>query len=356
MANFERPMEIEIIRQSVRESMNPTPGKKKYDYWKEPLYCSDDVFQVRKANDWMASDGQTQKPRMLFDNFWFEGELCILFADTNLGKSVLAVQLGNCIATGTSIEHYKVEVPASTVVYFDFEQSQLQFEARYSGYRNAYSFSPNFYRAELNTAAGDVRNYLDRIHYSIEETVKNTKAKVLIIDNLTYLGNQSGHAKEALNTMKFLKMLKSRYQISILALAHTPKRNPAKPITNNDMQGSKMLINFCDSAFAMGRSRLDPKLRYLKQIKQRNATELYGADRVCLFTLERNENFIYLSPCGCEPEHKHLFEAVDITDNQILLQIREWAVQGKSQREIARDLGISRYHVAKAMEGNVSVV
>jgi hypothetical protein len=43
-----------------------------------------------------------------------------------------------------------------------------------------------------------------------------------------------------------------------------------RPLSANDLQGSKMLINFCDSAFAIGKSSNDKDLRYLKQIKQRS--------------------------------------------------------------------------------------
>ena len=35
---------------------------------------------------------------MLFGKFWHQRELCILFADINVGKSVLAMQIGNAIA------------------------------------------------------------------------------------------------------------------------------------------------------------------------------------------------------------------------------------------------------------------
>ena len=57
--------------------------------------------------------------------------------------------------------------------------------------------------------------------------------------------NLSEKAKDALPLMKHLKVLKNKYNLSILALAHTPKRDLTKPITRNDLQGSKMLINFC---------------------------------------------------------------------------------------------------------------
>ena len=51
-----------------------------------------------------------------------------------------------------------------------------------------------------------------------------------------------------------MKALKSKYGLSILVLAHTPKRDSGKPLGRNDLQGSKMIINFCDSAFAIGES------------------------------------------------------------------------------------------------------
>jgi hypothetical protein len=43
------------------------------------------------------------------ESFWYEGELCILFADSNLGKSILAVQIGNSINTGIATEPFPIE-------------------------------------------------------------------------------------------------------------------------------------------------------------------------------------------------------------------------------------------------------
>src|SRR5688572_21830261 len=67
------------------------------------------LFEVKTANDWMEDAQQTAAPKMLFSEMWHEGELCVLYADTNLGKSLLAVQIGNSIATGKSIPGFKLE-------------------------------------------------------------------------------------------------------------------------------------------------------------------------------------------------------------------------------------------------------
>jgi hypothetical protein len=55
----------------------------------------------------------------------------------------------------------------------------------------------------------------------------------------------------------------------MLVLAHTPKRNLARPLTVNNLQDSKMLINFCDSAFATGKNQSTPG--------HRNATDSSNA-------------------------------------------------------------------------------
>jgi len=47
-----------------------------------------------------------------------------------------------------------------------------------------------------------------------------TGAKILIIDNLTYLKNETEKAKDALPLMKHLKALKSKYRLSILAIMY----------------------------------------------------------------------------------------------------------------------------------------
>jgi hypothetical protein len=87
--------------------------------------------------------------------------------------------------------------------------------------------------------------------------------------------------------MKHLKALKNKYGLSILALAHTPKRDLSKPITRNDLQGSKMLINFCDSSFSIGESSSDKNIRYLKQIKARNTEIIYDTENVCVCQIDK---------------------------------------------------------------------
>ncbi|MGB3586103.1 MAG: AAA family ATPase, partial [Tunicatimonas sp.] len=90
------------------------------------------LFLIQTANKWMQQANLRPVPQMLFGELWFENELCILFADTNLGKSILAVQIANSISKGKHISGFKLEANSQPVLYFDFELSDKQFENRYS--------------------------------------------------------------------------------------------------------------------------------------------------------------------------------------------------------------------------------
>jgi len=112
------------------------------------------LFLVKSANQWIEQAKTRPIPQMLFGEFWFEGELCILFADTNLGKSILAVQIGNSICNGEQIKGFKLQALMQPILYFDFELSDKQFENRYSiDFKQHYNFNKNFHRAEINSDA-----------------------------------------------------------------------------------------------------------------------------------------------------------------------------------------------------------
>jgi len=311
------------------------------------------LFTVKTASRWIEQAKTRPIPKMLFGEFWFEGELCILFADTNLGKSILAVQIGNSISKGEQIRGFKLETTKQSILYFDFELSDKQFENRYSiKFEQHYSFDNNFIRVEINPDAAIPENqtFEDYLNHSLERSIAETGAKVLIIDNLTYLKNETEKAKDALPLMKHLKALKNKYGLSILALAHTPKRDLSKPITRNDLQGSKMLINFCDSSFSIGESNTDKNIRYLKQIKQRNTEQIYDAENVIVCQIDKPLNFLLFEFVNFGKEWEHLKQYTEKDKENLNEKIIELKQQGRSLREIGAELGISHMKVSRILK------
>lgn len=311
------------------------------------------LFSVKTANRWIEQAKTRPIPQMLFGEFWFEGELCILFADTNLGKSILAVQIGNSISRGEQIRGFKLETLKQPILYFDFELSDKQFENRYSvQFEQHYNFDNNFIRVEINSDAviPEAQTFEEYLNHSLERSITETGAKVLIIDNLTYLKNETEKAKDALPLMKHLKALKNKYGLSILALAHTPKRDLSKPITRNDLQGSKMLINFCDSSFSIGESHSDKNLRYLKQIKQRNTEQIYDAENVCVCQIDKPFNFLLFEFVNFGKEWEHLKQHTEKDKENLNEKVSELKQHGRSLREIGAELGISHMKVSRILK------
>lgn len=311
------------------------------------------LLTVKTTNKWIDDAKRRPTPKMLFDCLWYEGELCILFADTNLGKSVLAVQIADAISKGEAIQGFRLEAPAQPVIYLDFELSDKQLEARCSNnFAEHRMFSDNFLRAEINPDSDipDNMDFEELLNQSIEQAIANTGAKVLIVDNLTYLRHGTETAKDALPLMKSLKEWKRKFGISILALAHTPKRVLSNPITRNDLQGSKMLINFCDSAFAIGESFRDKHLRYIKQIKQRNCVSMYDSNNVVVCELTNPDNLVQFvfQDYGKEADHLRVFD--DEERDNLVEQVRGMSEQGMSQRAIAKELKISPSVVNKYLK------
>ncbi|MFA7040956.1 MAG: AAA family ATPase [Proteiniphilum sp.] len=302
-----------------------------------------DLLEVKTANKWIEQASRRPIPRMLFSEFWFEQELCILFADTNVGKTILAVQIADSISRGQSIPGFKLETKAQKVIYCDFELNDKQFQSRYSrNYEDPYLFSDNFLRVEINPDADfpEDASFEFALSNAIERVITDTGAKIVIIDNITYLRHENERAKDALPLMKHLKRLKSKYNLSLLVLAHTPKRDLTKPLTRNDLQGSKVLMNFCDSSFAIGESSSDSSFRYIKMIKVRSTEHIYDSYNIMVCQITKPDNFLHFNFLHLDSEYKHL-KMVTERDREIL----EEEVRGC----ILEEPSISAYAIAKRL-------
>lgn len=265
------------------------------------------VFNVATANDVIATSKDEKEPCKLWDEFWYEHEICCLFADANAGKSILAVQIANDIAKNLKENE--------SVLYYDFELSKKQFSLRYMNNGEPYNFPTNFLRVDINIrdtdsiCANNQISFEDLIINGIESNINQYNGKVVIIDNISWLTNMKDSTTTAGLLMKRLCSLKQTYNISILVLAHTPKRDLKKPLTQNSLSGSKKFTNFFDAMFAIGVSAVDPSIRYVKQIKVRTGEFKYDASHVKLYTINRQGNFLGFMYKGISTEDKQLHTA-----------------------------------------------
>lgn len=286
-------------------------------------------LRVRTANETMAEAFRQPDPVSLYNDLWFEGETCCLFADTNVGKSIYAVQIAEHIAA------------TRRVLYVDCELSGKQFQTRYTDQmaKTLHNFPQTFFRAELTPGApGDDSE--EGFIKNIETAAVEVNAPVVIIDNLSFLCNASEKGDVAGLFMKRLTALKRVHGWSLLVIAHTPKRRLFNPITQNDLAGSKKLMNFFDSAFAIGQSAQDPSFRYVKQTKVRATEFKYTADNVMVYELTKANDWLHFEfRCyGKESDHLSTFEDRTALEDTVAELHRE----GKSIRQIAEQVNKSK--------------
>lgn len=308
-------------------------------------------FKVLSGAEWMDEAAHMPVKRKLAGELWFEGENAVLFADSNAGKSILAVQIADAISRGEPIHPLEMTADAQPVIYFDFEMESYQFSHRYSDEgTNPFKWHANFNRVEISDDA-DVPsgNFTQFVCDAIESVMSRVGAKIAIIDNISYLNDELEKSKAAAPLIKQLKAIKKRNGFSFLILAHTPKRQNTKPITKNDLSGSKMIMNLVDSAFAIGDSKQEPGLHYIKQVKSRNARYVYDKDNVLLGKIVKEVNFLKFEFMGTALELDHLESAEPISRERLVNLIKHEYPKGKSCRSIADQAGYSHTTVNKVV-------
>ena len=297
------------------------------------------VFLVKSANQTVEDARKRPDPEPLYLSLWYEGEVCCLFADSNLGKSILAVQMADEIARNRR------------VLYIDCELSDKQFQLRYTSEdgTQTHIFPPGFLRAEIDPMFAMPKKSDEMMLQNIEETALQLECDTVIVDNIGYLLSDMEKGVDAGQFMQKLKQLKNKHNWNLLIIAHTPKRALYSPITRNDLAGSSRLYNFFDSVFAIGQSAKDEGLKYIKQVKVRHGDFEYGASNVITCEIVKDGCFAHFHTLGTCPERDHLKERSNKDIDTRDLNIKDLYEQGKSYREIAEELCLSKSLVGKVI-------
>ncbi|MGI8811322.1 MAG: AAA family ATPase [Pyrinomonadaceae bacterium] len=258
-----------------------------------------DLFRSRPAGDWYKESPDKGSAQRLAGDLWLEGGLCVLFGDTGRGKSIFATQLADAIARGVSWEPFSVDTPPQKVLYFDFELTTAQFTARYSKSKpnrspparlTAFKFSPNLIRVEMSSDPPDHEDYGFKTFNAYFESalidqIEQHRARVVVIDNLTYLSDQLHSSARAAHMMKELRRIQAELNLSILVLAHArPRRRPAA-LTLADVGAASPVAEIADSVIAIAPSTCGADVRYLKHLKSRTGPLQYDEQNVIVFSL-----------------------------------------------------------------------
>lgn len=306
------------------------------------------LLSVKSANDWIESSLRRPDPRTFFKGLIVEFENTVIFASSNVGKSIFSIQIAEEIAH------------TEKVLVVDLELSEKQFEMRYTDRDTGqiHIFPDNFLRAEIDPELIVGANLEEEILASIEEAAKQG-VRFVFIDNITFICNDSEKAATASTFMMRLIRLKKKYNLTTIVIAHTPKRRGYEPITQNDLAGSAKLISFFDAGIAIARSAKDNNIRYVKQVKVRTGEFLYDAENVMIYDVNKTDGFLRFEfqDFGREEEHLKTKEGSD--DVEEIMEILQLQKDGKTLRDIAKilemSLGKVQRRLKKAKDNNITL-
>ncbi len=318
-----------------------------------------DFIMGQSLNSMMMEEKRKPVPEILWGGdgngnaLWFENEFAILFGRTNTGKSLYAVQIA---------EHISGRL-GKTVLYLDLELSMKQFQERYTSKDGELHVWPEeLHRPDLSMV-GDGLYDSDRFLPLIRKMMAKVNARVLILDNLTFLVNNGGMKAEDVKPIcqEFCNWAKEGY--SILVVNHTPKIQPFTPLDINHCLGSSMLTNFVQSVFAIGTDSSNPSTgRYVKQLKSRNGRIVWEGNHVIPYVIDKTLDPTMLRFIQSAQLHQTGMDTqipiqtarecdlLKDADNMQLEQIRKLHGQGMSNRKIAGELNLSPTTVGKRLK------
>lgn len=283
------------------------------------------------GNKWIEIGKALANPIYFFFRMIVQFEINIIFSAANTGKSLLLVQIAEEIAR------------EQKVLIVDCELSTKQFQMRYTNLETGtvHIFPENFLRAEIDPDLLDDVSLEDAIFDSVEQAAKDG-IKVICIDNLTFICTDAEKAEVTIKFMRRLIKLKKKYGLTLIIVAHSPKRDASKPITRDDLSGSSKLMALIDNALAVGVSAKDSQMRYVKTVKFRDDEYPYPAESVAVYRIEKQDCYTQFVYQGRDDEREHLRQKNQLTEMEDMQEYLDLQAKGMSLKQIAEETGASK--------------
>lgn len=291
------------------------------------------------ANKWIEIGKTLLDPIFFFFKMIVQFEINIIFSAAGTGKSILLTQIAESIAR------------TMRILVIDCELSTKQFQMRYSDKETGatHIFPENFLRAEINPDLLEDISLEDAIFDSVKQAAEDG-IKIIGIDNLTFIITDAEKAEATIKFMRRLIRLKKKYGLTLIIVAHTPKRDPSKPLTRDDLSGSSKLMALIDDAIAVGLSARDKNERYVKTIKFRDDEDPYPADSVAVYKIEKVDGYTQFVYQGRGVEKDFLRQKNNTTDLEDMQEFVNLQAQGMTLVKMAEETGFKKSTIHRKLK------
>jgi len=288
-----------------------------------------EIAPLRTAHDRIISGIKAGRPQMVFDEFWREGELALMFGEAGTGKSLLAMQLADTLAAGGDIPWFRMDCPAGKTLYVDLSMSDRQFASRHS-YRGK--------RGEDRAWQVSKRLYCDRpgdeseLIEWLERQIGAEKLKYVVIDDLSSIMRTCDGTRETVAVMRGLRRICGRFGVSILVVmqSEAPKVNAG--VSERDLGRQRSLCRLADSVFGIGHHRTRAGYVYLAQTRSHSSRPIWTVHNSIPAKVTEYRGTAVL----------HFEMDISEEERKLVKAVCELRRQGLSFREIAIKVNVSK--------------
>jgi len=291
---------------------------------------------LRTAHERIISGMEAGQPQMLFDTFWREGELALLFGEAGAGKSLLAMQLARTLAVGGDIPWFVMEAAAGKTLYVDLSMNDRQFASR------------NSYRGRNGKARVwpvSQRLYCDRPQDDnvliewLERQISGEKLKYVIIDDLGSIMRTCDGTRETMAVMRGLRRICGRFGVSILVVMQSEASKGNAGFSERDLGRQRSLCRLADSVFAIGLNPSRSGYVSLAQTRSRSSRVKWTVHNSILAKITESKGVVELRfEMDISEEERNLIKAVSGHQRKGL-SYREIAIKLKISKSRAHRLG-----------------
>jgi hypothetical protein len=215
-------------------------------------------FQIRPIAQ-VIEDGKKAKPRRkLIGAFIYEDTNTYFYAPPNYGKSMAVFQFAYAAATGTSVDNCMAmqnECEPKIVLAVDLEMDAQTLYERHEAVIN--STDPELLKnlIYLHEPVGEKPLFNYDLLQKILDIALDTKAQLIIIDNISKLLPDLLKAEDVTRFIEFVNRVRLLTGASVVIIGHTVKNNPRVAVLPNSYFGTSMLANFFKEMFYLDRTR-----------------------------------------------------------------------------------------------------
>ena len=215
------------------------------------------------------------------DEILLENGTSSISGQSNVGKSILALQFAMCVAMGVPFLAFNVPKPRR-VILVQFEMMDAHMTTRVEkcmkAMVNEYPHKAQLLKDNLKiTSMENAKIFTDQ-YKAIEGNLMaaDPKFDVVVVDNLYSSSGTSLHKNDALTQlMSRIDELRKEYQCAFLIISHHKKLEEKRPLEHSMVYGGSYFVNFLDNLVQVANTGRHQQLKVFKITKIRTENEFH---------------------------------------------------------------------------------